>query len=419
MYLPPEEKKPRSRAMRWTFRLIITGIIIFLAFLFVVNTISGTGDMQRSGLQQALSDVTGTKVSITKLTRFNVFPQFAIGFEGIDGVGASADTGFSVGEFTYAKSFGDWFFNNETAIQTLSIAQLRTNAGVIGPQIFEITKAEIIPAADKEQPYLKAEGLYGVQKFSARFDLTQTQFGMIPNYEIGTGKKFEVQLGDFNVTGKLLYKKKEVKLQDVTLRINDSAPVTGDVSVRAVDRNMTVTVNFTARESAGQLIWTPKKRLQEWKFSRLHFDQIVGNGPLWHDIRTSWEELVPPVSEKHDAATEPARALVTVDKLEGALTGDQLKGEFLFKAEGILGLWQGNLGDQGRIECGVLDKRAVAFKAEADLKNGTLTLNEKTGKIGFIPAKSFEKISVPAADIKNLKQNKTSACDDLLNVTAP
>lgn len=419
MYLPPEEKKPRSRAVRWTFRLIIAGIIIFLAFLFVVNTISGTGDMQRSGLQQALSDVTGTKVSITKLTRFNVFPQFAIGFEGIDGVGASADTGFSVGEFTYAKSFGDWFFNNETSIQTLNIAQLRTNAGVIGPQIFEITKAEIIPAADKEQPYLKAEGLYGAQKFSARFDLTQTQFGMIPNYEIGTGKKFEVQLGDFNVTGKLLYKKKEVKLQDVTLRINDSAPVTGDVNVRAVDRNMTVTVNFTAGESAGQLVWTPKKRLQEWKISRLHFDQIVGNGPLWHDIRTSWEELVPPVSEKHDADAEPARALVTVDKLEGALTGGQLKGEFLLKAEGLMGLWQGSLGDQGSIECGVLDKRAVAFKAGASLKNGTLTLNDKTGKIGYTPAKSFEKISVSSGDIKNLKQDKNPACDDLLNVTSP
>ncbi len=419
MYLPPEEKKPRSRMTRWIFRLLVVGILIFLAFLFVVNTISGTGEMQRAGLQQALSDVTGSKVSITKLTRFNVFPQFAIGFEGIDGVGASTATGFSIGEFTYAKSFTDWFLNNETAIQVLSISQFKTNAGVIGPQVLEITKAQIIPATASERPYLKADGLYGAQKFSARFDLTQTQFGMIPNYEIGKGEKFEVQLGDFNITGKLLYNKKEVKLQGVTLRVNNNTPVTGDVKVLAVDKAMTITFNFTAGESAGRLIWTPKKRLQDWEFSNLRIDQASGNAPLWHEVRTSWEELVPPVSEKDDPAIDPARAVVAIDKLEGALTGSKLSGEFLLTPAGLTGLWQGNLDGQEVVACGILDKRKVSYKAGTALHSGTLSVNDKTGKIAYERSKSFEKISVTENDVKNLKQGKNPACVELMNVSAP
>ncbi len=419
MYVPPEEKKPLSKISRWVLRLILVGVFIFLSFLFVVNTISGTGDMQRSGLQQALSDVTGTKVNITKLTQFNVFPQFAIGFEGIDGVGAGIDTGFSIGEFTYAKSFWDWFLNNETSIQKLDIVSFKANAGVFGPQVLEITKAGIVPAKDKAQPYLSAEGLYGTQKFSARFDLAQTQFGIVPGYEIGKGNDFDVRLGDFHAQGKFFFKKNEVHLKDATLSINDGAPIIGEMKIIPVDKAMTGIINFTAGVTKGQLTLTPQKRLQVWKFDRLHLDQAAAENSVWHTIKSSWHELVPPVSKKPETDTEPTRAQISINVLEGALSGEKLDGEFLLQPEGLVGRWKGDLKDQGKIECALLDKKAVSFKAGGDIKNGTLALNEKTGKITYAPAAHSEKLKITAADGKRLNLEKEQGCAELMNVVTP
>ncbi len=419
MYIPQEEKKPLSTISRWLLRLLLVAVVIFLSFLFVVNTISGTGDMQRSGLQQALSDVTGTKVNITKLTQFNVFPQFAIGFEGIDGVGVSADTGFSIGEFTYAKSFWDWFFNNETSIQKFNVVNFRTNPGVFGPQVLEITKAAIIPAQDKSPPYLSAEGLYGAQKLSARFDLVQTQFGLIPGYEIGKGQAFDIALGDFHVTGKFFFKKNEVKLQDVTMRVNGGEPLTGEIKIVPVDKAMTGMIAFALGETKGTLTWTPKKRLQEWDFERFHLDQATGNDLVWHTMRSSWEELVPPVSEKQEEAIEPTRALVTISTLAGMLQGEKLKGEFLLHKDGVVGRWSGSLKDHGQVDCALLDKEAVSLRIDGNLQGGSLSLDKKTGKISYVSAASPEKITLATDDIKRLKLDEDKACSELMNVVTP
>lgn len=182
---------------------------------------------------------------------------------------------------------------------------------------------------------------------------------------------------------------------------------------------MTGIIDFTAGPTQGQLTWTPQARLQEWDFKRLHLDQLVADNTLWHAIRTSWEELVPPVSTKEAPASEPTRALVAIETLEGALTGGKLQGEFLIRDEGLVGHWHGDLGDQGKVECGVLNRRAVSLKSGPAPQGGTLALNEKTGVISYKPATEAGKQALSADDIKRLKLDRASACKDLLDTVTP
>jgi len=80
---PPKQPTAFSKTIKWVFRFVILGIILVLFFIGSLHLLQGSGDTQRNGLQQALSELTNTTADIKVLNDFQLFPQLVVDASGI------------------------------------------------------------------------------------------------------------------------------------------------------------------------------------------------------------------------------------------------------------------------------------------------------------------------------------------------
>ena len=80
---PPKQPTVFSKTIKWVFRFVILGIVLVLFFIGSLHLLQGSGDTQRNGLQQALSELTNTIADIKVLNDFQLFPQLVVDASGI------------------------------------------------------------------------------------------------------------------------------------------------------------------------------------------------------------------------------------------------------------------------------------------------------------------------------------------------
>lgn len=421
MYLLPENNNDPSPLTRWILRVLFFGIVLTLVFFFIINIISGTGDVQKRGLEQALSDLTGAKVEIGTLQQFNLFPQFIISLEGISGAPGEKHPGFVADRLSFGKSFWDWLLNRASRVQEIEIKGLKTKPGAVGPDSLEIDSLSISKAEAGTPPKLELDGRYGTESFSATLDLGIADSGYIPTYVFGRGESLVARIGDFHLTGRFFIENGGILIDKFSLQTQGRDTLGGSLKFFPEEGKMKLEADFTSLDGDGSLVWDSKTRRQLWHFSKLRLDSVLADDAVWYRLYGAWKKIFPPRSEK-GSGMQPLPLALKIDRIDGAVSAERIEANFIVGTDRIVGMWDGVSGGDS-VECGVVNAAPSANKtlegqAATDLGGKVvylgLVVDPMSGRVSYHKIDGAGSISLSADERRVLDEKKRRQCEKVL-----
>ncbi len=400
--LPPEEKKPVSPLTKWILGILIAVCVVLGLALAGVSMLSGTSESHRRGLEQAISNAFRTKIEITTLNTFNVFPQFLIDANDIQGSGADGSILFKVASLRTAFSFMD-VLGKKGYLENIDLSGLKFEAGVAGPQELVFSSIKLVPASAAAKPKIDIRGTYGQTPFEAYIEVAPIAGRLRPAYHIVRGSPFRAKIDRFEMDGTIGLNHDDFQeLNDVTLRLDGKPVLTGSILVQPVDGKFAMRTSFKLGGSEGLFIYVPSSTHQSLSFKTLDLNDLLHN-PLWPELWAAWhEDILRKVSVTPAENPSWSRVSVSVDVLKGDLSGEKLKGELAYTPQQLLGWWQGSLTAtgaknsripaSGRVACALLamdhkNNRWVSSHVSTVLEESvvisSLSVDHASGKIDY------------------------------------
>lgn len=431
--LPEEDRKP-SRILKWTFRLLMAFVVLFCTFLFMLNILSGTSEAHRRGLEQAMSDVFKSHVTIGQLKTFNLFPQFVIEMQDVRGQ-RPGEGAFRIEDIMLAFSFSDLLFKRNN-IEDVRIKNLEFSPGVIGDHPLQISSLVIEPDSALKQPAFHILGRYGSMPLDVLFGIKRTATAPRASYEIEAVNPVILTSGPFVLTA--VYKqtdKREPLLADAVLTLHEKKVAEGSILADEDNDKIKFKTSFLIGKSQGTVTTALGSPDQDWDFEMVALDDIMGANPVWAEISAAWRETTRKSPEALQVTQAPSALAVTIKTLEGSVSGTDLQGRFVSTHDGVTGWWTGTLSslpatkqDQsasGQVTCALVDLVAQIDVLQTDVM--VVVLGDKTLKAsvsvnpygGKVTAK-IDKVSANKASLFGLKPDAFLAHKDTLHlVDAP
>jgi hypothetical protein len=189
--------------LKWFLRFLLLCLALLALLLLIMNSISGSGDAQRRGLEQAFSDGLKIPVTIGTLNDFNVVPQFKIDAS-LFKIGTPNDALYLMADqIIISFSLWDMLLNKKT-IQEFTIQ----NADFILPFITSETIQNSTIQILRPEPvnparlYLngKIKGKPIELYLTLQSELTNTHY----NYKLAPEEVVTLQMGNCNLNGKFI-----------------------------------------------------------------------------------------------------------------------------------------------------------------------------------------------------------------------
>jgi hypothetical protein len=367
--------------------------------LFALKILSGTTDAHRHGLEQALSDTFRHKIQIAHLKAFNIFPQFFVEIEAMQGEGATGQRIFSAEKVRVAFTFMD-LLRKKGTFEDIKITDLRFDPGAFGQQELVIATADIVPASESAPAHLKMQGDYGGIPFSGTIELFSVPGRRRPAYKLGTDNSLDLRLGDFHLKGKLLQNRDGFPtIREARLDLNGKEIATGQIMLKPVSEKFAIHVEFRTGQSAGTVVHVPAENRQDWNFETLALNDVTRDQPVWAEVGKEWHDVLRPGSVQTDKGLKIIS--VAIKKLTGDISGDNLKGRFISDSGQTAGWWQGALSlipakdkipGSGQVECGLVRlvpkgdtwvSDVLLTKIDSVTIKSDLSVHEYTGKVNF------------------------------------
>ncbi|MDY0029508.1 MAG: hypothetical protein RBR86_06150 [Pseudobdellovibrionaceae bacterium] len=184
---------------KWIIRLLLTIIILCGIFIGGLKLISGTGDTQKTSLENAFSSSTGGVVQFGKLLTFNIFPDliievenFMVSYDGQDGDIKADHINLSFGLF-------DLLAKNRR-IKDFSITNMTIQKGKLMNEYTVIETGGIETPADAA-PYYKVIGKYNSVPMSLTLNMILASPTIPPSFSFGNENPFILEIGATKLTG--------------------------------------------------------------------------------------------------------------------------------------------------------------------------------------------------------------------------
>lgn len=184
---------------KWIIRLLLTIIILCGIFIGGLKLISGTGDTQKSSLENAFSQSTGGVVQFGKLVAFNIFPDltievenFLVSYDGQDGDIHADHINLSFGLF-------DLLAKNRR-IKDFSITNMTIQKGKLMNEYTVIDSGNIETPSDAA-PYYKVVGKYNNVPMFMTVNMVQASRSIPPSFSFGKENPFTLEIGTTKITG--------------------------------------------------------------------------------------------------------------------------------------------------------------------------------------------------------------------------
>ncbi len=379
--LPPEEKKPASPLVKWTFRLLFTAVVLATIALIVLKLLSGTGEAHKRGLEKAISDVFGGPATIGTLHTFNIFPKFHIEMEDVRIAHLPSAGEMQAGRVTLVFRFFDILFKRDM-IEDVQITGFTATSGVIGAHGLRVSTAGIVPATKDRPASFSLQGDYGDVPLSARLELQSIPGVPRPVYKIMNGLPAEFTLGSFAVSGKFQQNDRgEPLIRDAQMRFGGSDIASGSLTLRTAEKETGMDIEFETKSgTSGRLMTQPSEKAQSWSFATLHLSDVVADKPLWADVAGLARDMAPRASTPGANGNDITAIEVEIKKLQGDISGENLRGRFISSPDRLAGWWDGQMTQPGNgaqkvpspssvVRCGLLSMspQGSVWRADAAL----------------------------------------------------
>lgn len=185
---------------KWIIRLLLTIIVMIGVLLSGLHLLSGTGDAQKSGLEDAFSKALGGKVRFDKLEKFNIIPQLAVEVSGFHATYDNNLGNIDADQLAFSFSFIDLIRKKHT-IDSFDISNMKIEAGTFFDTSVSFGKMGIEPAtADKPAEFV-ALGKFGTLPMELRVDMTEDKDNIPAHYSFGTENDFDMNIGKTYIDG--------------------------------------------------------------------------------------------------------------------------------------------------------------------------------------------------------------------------
>jgi hypothetical protein len=174
----------KSTALDWILRILFFFIAVLSIGILILNLVSGTGDPQRRGLEQAFSDSLGVTISIGTLNNFNVLPQFTIDISDLKSDKNEHQKIIEAGRIRIAFSLLDLLQNKKT-IQNLDIDKGKFYYPAFSANEFTNISSKIEPPTiNNNQATFTATATINENTLNISIPMNHTKSGINFNYSI-------------------------------------------------------------------------------------------------------------------------------------------------------------------------------------------------------------------------------------------
>lgn len=184
---------------KWILRLLIVLLVAMCFFLFALKIVSGTGDAQKRGLEQAFSEIFQGQASFGQLRAFNIFPQLSLGIDKFVISNIQGRGELFVNRVDLAFGPMD-VLAKRRKIEAFHVEGLEASEGLYTPLSLSLTDAGIYKGAQEGGAVFSFSGMYGTQALKGSVDMV-SEGGMRPKYAFGAHNPFTVNIGAVQITG--------------------------------------------------------------------------------------------------------------------------------------------------------------------------------------------------------------------------
>ncbi len=185
---------------KWILRILLTIVSLMVASLFVLSLISGTGESQRHGLEQALARALDAKATIGKLKEFNIAPQFSVAAEDITAQTNKANKNISLGYGRIAFGLLDILTSKRT-IEDIELRDLKSDGEVWGPRPVTLSLLKIDDSDSTRKPRLTFSGTYGSEAMKGWVEMEKEINWLRPSFHFTEQNNMEMHLGNITIIG--------------------------------------------------------------------------------------------------------------------------------------------------------------------------------------------------------------------------
>lgn len=184
----------------WILRLLIIIVVVMGGGMLVLGLVSGTGESQKNGLEQALARALDAKTTIGTLKEFNIVPQFSIAAENITAQINTGNKQISLGYGRIAFGFFD-ILTSQRTIEDIQLRDLKSEGGVWGPYPLTIDSLKISENAAFSSPRLSFSGTYGPEAMTGWIGMKKEVNWLRPSFRFSEENATELHFGNVSLTG--------------------------------------------------------------------------------------------------------------------------------------------------------------------------------------------------------------------------
>lgn len=185
---------------KWILRLLTFFAVICAFSLFSLKIVSGTGSSQKTGLEQAFSQMFRGEAKFESLKTFNIFPQFALEIEKLTISGIKDSKGMTADSLAIAFGPIDLIVKNRV-IENFHLKNLIMAEGVFTPLELKLNDAGIYGDETKNTAQFKFTGQYGQQDLAGQIDMAMKS-SFRPKYFFEEKNDFVITMGATQLSGK-------------------------------------------------------------------------------------------------------------------------------------------------------------------------------------------------------------------------
>lgn len=222
----------RPQIGNWILRLLITIVVVMGGCMLMLGLISGTGDAQKHGLEQALARPLDAKATIGTLKEFNIAPQFSVAAENIT---AQTNKGNKQISLAYGRiAFGLFdILTSKRTIEYIELKDLKSDGDVWGPHPLTMSLLKIDDSDSSRPPRLTFNGTYGTETMAGWIEMEKEVNWSRPSFHFTEKNNMEMHLGNITVTGNFKpYGGHGQKIEDAKITIGKTECLTKTLAIQ-------------------------------------------------------------------------------------------------------------------------------------------------------------------------------------------
>lgn len=185
---------------KWIIRLLLTLIALFGLIFGGLNMLSGTGDAQKGGLEDAFGKALGATVHFDRLEAFNILPQFTVEISGFHASYPSGEGDIDADHVAFSFNLLDLILKKRT-INRFEIENANIHKGGWFDKEVIVENTELLAKENNSMSGLAMRGKYGDRPLTFNVSLEQKINSVPPSFFFGENNQFELAIGSTHVKG--------------------------------------------------------------------------------------------------------------------------------------------------------------------------------------------------------------------------